>query len=88
MGPNGDLHKKILRGKHPFEVRFGFAFFGGGRSDCFFVIFCPNGDFHEEMMIGKRPFGARFDFACLWGGVAQIVFLSYLVQTVISMKRL
>ena len=63
------------------------VFVGWGRSACFFVIFNLNGDLHKEIMTGNHPFGSRFGFA-FFGGVAQTPFLSFLISTVIGMKRL
>ena len=31
FGPNGDFDKEIMKGKHRFQARFGFAFLRGGR---------------------------------------------------------
>ena len=93
-----------MKGKRKFGARFGFAFFRWGSLRLFlFVIFGSNGDFDKEIMKGKRRFGARFGFAFLRGGrgamavslllqlpsgALKFLFFTFLVQSVILIKRL
>ena len=73
---NGDLHKEIMTGNHPFGVRFGFAFFGGVAQIPFLSFLISTVIFMKRLYKENIRFGARFGFA-FFGGSLRLLFCHF-----------